>query len=271
LLLFLGLLFSAWVLASIIAILTGYIPDLTDPLSLLIGQLLTSIPWMLVIYLSRRYIDMRSFTSLGFERSRMWIDLLAGFFISAVTMGAIFLIFRLVGWLEFEGFAWQQEQLSQWLVRLLIMFVMFVVTGVQEETFFRGYVFVNLEDGLNVNWGLVLSSLMFAILHYTNPGGQGVYPMAGLMLAGVFFGFSYLSTRTLWLAIGLHIGWNFFENTIFGFHVSGLQTAGLIRQTVFGPDLWTGGTFGPEAGLVILPGLMLAGFLVFAYTRGRNI
>ena len=94
----------------------------------------------------------------------------------------------------------------------------------------------------------------------------------GLVLAGLFLAFGYLRTRQLWLPIGLHIGWNFFEGTIFGFQVSGLsEMPSLIRQTVQGPELVTGGLFGPEAGLVVLPAMALGVLLIFGYTRRRKL
>ncbi len=270
LVLFFGLAFSALVLVSVAAIAFGYVPDLRDPPSLLVGTFITALPMLLAISVARRVLDRRSLASLGFPRRQMWWDLAAGFFISGVTMGAIFLLFRLAGWLDFDGFIWQTQPPGVWVPGLLVMLLVFVLVGVWEEIFFRGYLFLNLEEGLNTNWALVLSSLIFALFHYNNPGGQSVFPMAGLMLAAIFFGYSFLGTRSLWLPIGLHIGWNFFENAIFGFPVSGLQTPGLLQNTVHGPAAWTGGDFGPEAGLVLLPGLVLAGFLVYAYIRASR-
>jgi hypothetical protein len=91
-----------------------------------------------------------------------------------------------------------------------------------------------------------------------------------LILAGVFLGYGYTSTRQLWLPIGLHTGWNFFEGTVFGFPVSGMADfPSLIHITVKGPILLTGGAFGPEAGLVILPALGLGALLVYLYTKRR--
>ena len=89
----------------------------------------------------------------------------------------------------------------------------------------------------------------------------------GIVLAGLFLALPYLLTRQLWLSIGLHIGWNFFEGVVFGFPVSGTDSFHLLRHTVSGPVLWTGGAFGPEAGLLVIPALIFGSLLVFAYTR----
>jgi membrane protease YdiL (CAAX protease family) len=92
----------------------------------------------------------------------------------------------------------------------------------------------------------------------------------GLFLSGLFLAYGYLRTRQLWLPIGLHLGWNFFEGNVFGFPVSGQYFYQLIRQTVSGPDIITGGAFGPEGGLILLPALLLGTVGIFWYTRNRN-
>ena len=93
----------------------------------------------------------------------------------------------------------------------------------------------------------------------------------GLTLAGLFLAFGYTQTRQLWLPIGLHIGWNFFEGTVFGFSVSGMDWPTLILQRPQGPELITGGAFGPEAGLIQLPALIIGGLLIYFYTRRRRL
>ena len=74
----------------------------------------------------------------------------------------------------------------------------------------------------------------------------------------------------LWLPIGIHIGWNFFEGVVFGFPVSGLEISHIMHNTMHGPEIITGGKFGPEAGLILIPGLVLGVIIVSLYSRGRK-
>ena len=67
--------------------------------------------------------------------------------------------------------------------------------------------------------------------------------------------------------MGLHLGWNLFEGVGFGFPVSGLDIYHLTRITVSGPEVWTGGAFGPEAGLVVIPGMVLGAVLIYIYSH----
>jgi membrane protease YdiL (CAAX protease family) len=215
----------------------------------------------LSVYLARRWYDRRSFVSLGLrwdgEASR---DLLAGILIAGVLMGAIFLVELAFGWLKFDGFATiDAASLGYW------AFV-FILVGWYEELLSRGYWLQNLEDGLGTQWAVFISSAIFGLAHLSNPNASWI-AVLGILGAGYFLAFGYLRTRHLWLPIGLHIGWNFFEGPVFSFPVSGLDTARLLNHTVSGPELITGGAFGPEAGLIVLPALLLGALLIHLYTK----
>ncbi len=61
---------------------------------------------------------------------------------------------------------------------------------------------------------------------------------------------AYLRTRSLWFATGVHLGWNWTMATLFDLPVSGfVSDTPIYTAVVTGPALWTGGAFGPEAGL----------------------
>ncbi|MBU2609698.1 MAG: CPBP family intramembrane metalloprotease, partial [Chloroflexi bacterium] len=241
------------------------------PPEMAIPELLTSLAVEFLaitvsIFLARRFLDRRSFASLGLELQwRALVDILAGIAITFVMMGLIYILMWSSGWIQFEGFAWQTQPVGAVVVNTLLIFLAFILVGWNEELLSRGYHLQNLADGINLTWGVILSSAVFGVLHLTNPNATWLSAV-GIFLAGLFLAFAYLRTKQLWLSIGLHIGWNFFEGTVFGFPVSGMEFYRLIRHTVSGPELWTGGAFGPEAGLVVLPALAVGMALVYGYT-----
>jgi len=224
------------------------------------------------VFLARILVDRRDLISLGLKIDRRaGVDLLAGILITLPMMGLIYLILWAAGWLTLEGFAWEDVGVLKAIGQTLLGFFTFILVGWSEELLSRGYHLQNLESGLNTRWAVLLSSGVFALLHIDNPNAGSVgFVIIGLALAGLFLAFGYLRTRQLWLPIGLHIGWNFFEGVIFGFPVSGLEPFHLTRISLQGPMYWTGGAFGPEAGLVLIPGLLLGFLLVYCYTRGRT-
>ena len=67
--------------------------------------------------------------------------------------------------------------------------------------------------------------------------------------AGLLLGSAYKWSGTLWLPIGIHWSWNFFQGPIFGFAVSGNETPSLVKSVIDGPAWLTGGAFGAEASV----------------------
>lgn len=222
------------------------------------------------IFLARILLDRRSIPSLGLKLDRRTIaDLMAGIAIPFAMMGLVYWFEWSLGWLTLEGFAWETESIGNVALNLMGVFLFFVFVGWDEELLFRGYHLQTIASGLTPAWGVFLSSVIFGMAHLGNPNATWI-SAAGIFFAGLFMAYAYLRTGQLWLSIGLHIGWNFFEGPVFGFPVSGLNTFHSTHITVTGPELWTGGAFGPEAGLIVLPALLVGTILVWACTRNRR-
>jgi uncharacterized protein len=126
-----------------------------------------------------------------------------------------------------------------------------LVAAIVEEILFRGLLF-RLSSKLVGTWGaLILTSAFFGAAHAFNPGASVSSSLAIVLEAGILLGAAYAATQRLWLPIGLHIGWNFTEGSIFSMSISGTGTrTGLILGSLTGPRFLTGGQFGPEASII---------------------
>jgi membrane protease YdiL (CAAX protease family) len=260
-----------FVFGSIIAIVGGFLGSFLDgSIASIWNQIISFLVITGSVYVARRWLDKRSFESLGLKLDHRTLpDILAGIGITFLQMGFIFIIMLALGWLTFEGFAWEFDPINVVITNTLTFFIVFIFVGWNEELLSRGYHLQTIASGLNLFWGVVISSAIFGLLHLGNPNATWV-SAAGIFFAGVYLAYGYIRTRQLWLPIGLHIGWNFFEGVGFGFPVSGLDIYPLTRITVHGPEIWTGGAFGPEAGLIVLPSLILGAFLIYLYTMRRT-
>ena len=265
---FLFLLFG--VVVFITASFLGFEPR-SGPWAFILEQILNLLVYTGSVYIARRWLDKRSFESLGLKLDQQAvIDVLVGIGIALVQMSSIYVVMLGLGWLKFEGFVWEFDPINVVITGVLTFFIGFIFVGWNEEIFSRGYHLQTITSGTNLFWGVIISSAVFGLLHLGNPGATWV-STAGIFFAGIFLAYGYIRTRQLWLPIGLHIGWNFAEGVVFGFPVSGLEEIyKLIRIQVTGPEIWTGGPFGPEAGLIVLPALIVGAFLIYLFTANRN-
>ncbi len=261
---FLFLFISVAVLGIALTPIFAWAARLADPAwEMLIGQLATALVITAATYAAVRWLDRRSFVSLGLRwHPGARRDLAAGVGITLLMMGGIFLAERALGWLQITGFRWQAVSGEQVVAEIVLALGFFLLVAWAEELLTRGYLLQTLADGLGMGWAVVLSSALFGLAHLGNPNATWA-GAAGIFFAGLFLAYGYTRSGQLWLPIGLHLGWNFFEGVVFGFPVSGLTGfPALVETQVNGPPLWTGGPFGPEAGLIVLPALALGSWLI---------
>lgn len=125
-----------------------------------------------------------------------------------------------------------------------------------EEIICRGYLLQNMREVGRPVAGVVVSSVIFAVLHSLNPGAWfSVLPMLALFLTGVVFALTYLLSGNVWFPTALHFAWNGMEGPVLGTPISGLEVNGLLRfqPAAEAAPLLTGGDFGIEGSLLIVP------------------
>ncbi|HAS46124.1 MAG TPA: hypothetical protein DCS93_36925 [Microscillaceae bacterium] len=225
----------------------------------------------LAVILSRKRLDKQSVVSLGLRVDKQaWKDLLFGFALSGM-MAVFFLLLLLgLGLAEYQGFRFDQASLVNHktygfikimstisVVSLTILFLEDVLVGYWEELVFRGYIFQNMVAGIGLRWAIGISCLLYGLIHVANPNAS-LLSSSIIMLFGFLRLYGYLSTQMLWLSMGMHIGWNFFQGPVFGFAASGHTQVTLVKLKLLGPNWLTGGAFGPEGSVLIIPMIILA-------------
>ncbi|MHA6632123.1 CPBP family intramembrane glutamic endopeptidase [Pseudonocardia sichuanensis] len=154
------------------------------------------------------------------------------------------------------------------------LFGFMAAAAVTEELLFRGILFRIVEQWAGTWIALVLTAALFGTAHLFNPHSTVWGAIAIAIEAGAMLAAAYAATRTLWLPIGLHFGWNYAASAVFGTAVSGGNTPdGLLHAVMNGPTALTGGDFGPEASVyAVLSGAALTVvFLWLAHRRGRIV
>lgn len=281
--LFANLLAGAFLLAGMGAGSSGTSALAGSPLLPVIGGVAGLGGALLSVWLAGRFLDRRPFAEFGFHLSGgWWLDLLFGMALGALLMTTVFLVQSGLGWVTVTGSFESLVPGAPFWLAVLVPATLFVCVGFYEELVSRGYQLRNAAEGLNsssigprgaVLLAWALSSAFFGYLHAANPNAT-ILSTANVAVAGLMLGCGYVLTGELAIPIGLHVTWNFFQGTVFGFPVSGLRIGGATFLSIEqgGPDLWTGGPFGPEGGL-LAPAAMALGILLTALwvrlRRGR--
>ncbi len=157
---------------------------------------------------------------------------------------------------------------------LLPAVAMALSSGFFEELLFRGALFRIVEEWLGSWISLLVSSFVFGFVHLLNPAATLTGALFISIEAGLLLAAAYMLTRRLWLSIGFHFAWNYTQSAIFSGIVSGNEAApGLIKPTITGPVMLTGGSFGLEASVVAFALCTATGvaLLVAAVRRGSVV
>jgi uncharacterized protein len=160
----------------------------------------------------------------------------------------------------------------------------FLIVGLFEEYFFRGYLQFTLARGLSgiCGWfhmshreGLgfwisaVLLSFGFGFTHQSNAGESPIGLLAAGLI-GIVFCLSLWRTGSLWWAIGFHAAWDWAQSFLYGVADSGSMVQGHLFAThPVGRPIFSGGLTGPEGSILILPILaLIAATIVLTLPRG---
>ncbi|OWZ83563.1 CPBP family intramembrane glutamic endopeptidase [Natranaerobius trueperi] len=225
---------------------------------MMIFAILQNVAFLLAVWLFVRFWEGRSLSIIGITNltKNTKSDLIFGMALGAVSITVIFLILLLTGSIEANLSTFDLE-LFGYLVSGLFMFSMVAFV---EELFARGYCMTVITKERGMALAVVISSIIFAILHIGNPN-LTLIGILNIFLVGLLFAAMFFFTDNLWMPIGYHLTWNFFQGNIFGFSVSGLPVQGLFSIEYVGNNIFTGGAFGIEGGLVTTF-VIISGFFV---------
>jgi uncharacterized protein len=211
-----------------------------------------------------RFIERRPVRELSLRG--MGRELGSGILIGAGLYTVCVLILMMLGIYRIDG-------LNPW-VFMLPAVAMALSSGVLEELLYRGVLFRIVEESFGSWISLAVSSFVFGFQHLINPAGTFIGALCISVEAGLLLAAAYMLTRRLWASIGLHMAWNYTQSAVFSGTVSGTDTApGLIKSTIEGPPLLTGGDFGLESSLIALLICTTAGvtLLIRAVRRGNIV
>ncbi|MDP5044890.1 MAG: CPBP family intramembrane metalloprotease [Leeuwenhoekiella sp.] len=216
---------------------------------------------LLALWIFMKYVDKKPFVALGFSLKNRRRELLAGFLLGALIMAFAFGFLTVLDEIIFKSIDFNRRD-------ALVSILLFAVVAVAEEVVLRGYVLRNFMLSFNKYIALIVSSVLFAVMHGLNPNFDDM-AFINLFLAGVLLGISYVYTRNLWFPIGLHFSWNLFQS-YFGFNVSGQDFYSIVKFDIQDANLLNGGAFGFEGSILAVCIQIIAIAFIYKYYKSRN-
>lgn len=205
-------------------------------------------------------LERRRFAEYGIPLTRalgknFWVGAIWGI----ATVTALMLAIRVLGGYSFGSVDLSRADVARYGLEWAAAFIL---VGVYEEFFFRGYLQFTLASGMNFWPAALLLSLAFGAVHLRNPGEGSVGAMS-VFVIGMFLCFTLRRTGTLWFAIGFHAAYDFGETFVYSVPDSGIVMPGhLLASSFHGPAWLTGGTVGPEGSAFDFL-IMAIAFVVF--------
>ena len=212
-----------------------------------------------VIYCTK--IEKRKLSTMGIVRKNAAKDYLIGFAIGIGLFAAALLLCVVTGAakVRFSGGSFGI---------ILLFLISYLIQGMSEEVLLRGYFMISLARKNSIGWAVIMSSVMFALLHIFN-AGISLLAIVNITLYGMLMAVYMLKHGNIWGVCAIHSAWNFVQGNIFGVQVSGMPLCESVFATELTGSKWiTGGDFGMEGGLAVT--LVLLAALAVMLLRKRK-
>lgn len=228
-------------------------------------------PIFLIVWAWLALFEKRPFWTIGLERSQAWYKYLRGVVVGLLMFTAAVGISAMLGYITFE----EDSSASVGVFALggvVIVLLGWIVQGAAEEVLTRGWLLPVIGARYRPWLGVVISSLLFAVLHFLNPN-ISLIAVLNLALFGFFAALYALYEQSLWGVFSIHTVWNWAQGNLFGFEVSGQPVPGgtLFNLEEVGPDIITGGPFGPEGGLAVTLVLVVSCVIVWVMAQREKV
>jgi membrane protease YdiL (CAAX protease family) len=240
-------------------------------------------PWMFLLFatlitgtalggvvLLLRYFENRGLGAIRMPFSaRAWKEAGAGTLLGAIPVSLLVGLAYVAG---YGSITTGNVAMSALLPKLLPAILVLFPLAAWEEFVLRGYLLRQLSIGLNPMAAVLITGVVFGLLHSGNPGAnwQGLLYTA---IGGILMALLVIRSGSLWLVIGYHFGWNVAAYNLFGLELSGIEgDTSILTSTLTGADWLTGGSYGFEASLpaVVFEVLVLSVTLQFIRSARRK-
>ncbi|MGX5507411.1 CPBP family intramembrane glutamic endopeptidase [Bacillus toyonensis] len=219
------------------------------------------------VFLWIKFVEKRSFSSIGFWNEQWMRKYLRGALIGFIFISIPVILLILTGNVKLQ----MQEITMTVIFGIVGSLVAFLIQGATEEIVVRGWLFPVLSVRSRIWIGIVVTSFLFGFLHLLNPGIT-ILSISNIILVGVFAAFYVLKDSSLWGICAWHSIWNWAQYNVYGFAVSGMTiySTPLFKPVTNGNEVLHGGSFGIEGSIITTIMLFIASIVLWRRLWGRR-
>lgn len=225
------------------------------------------IAFILAIAIMLKYVDKKAFQYIGVKSiNKNYKYFFAGLFAGAIFIILNIIILIVIGQASFSG-SFLTPNITTSVVTGILLFI---IVGIAEEMLFRGYIIMTMQQMGKWWLSALVSALIFALSHGALNDNISSIAVFNLFLGGLLLAYIFIKMKNIWMCVGFHITWNYFQGYIFGISVSG-RTVGTAMYTVnINENNLAGGAFGLEGGIINTVVLVGAFIYVWFYSKKSN-
>lgn len=157
-------------------------------------------------------------------------------------------------------------------VQFIVGLFLILSLAILEEVFFRAIIYRIVKEKWGLNWALILSSLLFGLMHITNDN-MSLQSLISIIAGGLLLGILYSYRERIWLPISVHYGWNLAQ-VVLGINLSGTDSfseSSLFNTNMNGPTVITGGEFGIENSIIAIFLVSILFSIYYLLTKRRRL
>ncbi len=220
------------------------------------------------IFLWIRFVEKRSFSSIGFWKVQWMRQYLRGALIGFVFISIPVIVLVLTGIVKLQ----MQQITATAIFGIVGSLIAFLIQGATEEIIVRGWLFPVISVRSRIWVGIIVTSFLFGFLHLLNPGIT-ILSISNIILVGVFAAFYVLKDSSLWGICAWHSIWNWAQYNVYGFAVSGMTiySTPLFKPVTNGSEVLHGGSFGIEGSIITTIMLSIASIILWKQLWGRKV
>jgi len=203
----------------------------------------------IIIFLWVRFFEGRSTRTLGFTKPDFLKKYFSGFLMGVLMNTIVVALIALWGNVEVATQSTNLTGINS--IGIVIIFLFgFIIQGASEEILSRGWMMQVIGARYWPWLGVLISTILFTILHLGN-AGVNLISVLNLLLFALLMVLFVMKDGSLWSACAWHSAWNWMLGNVYGLSVSGSgEKVSIFDLNTTGNELISGGNFGPEGSLI---------------------